>query len=232
MRAVDPAALEIPRAEALRYLRYRGGPLTGEMEALLADGEAELRAAARPRYCLRVLPLARAGAALFLEGTGVALPGRQIAALLAGCDRCALLGATLGAGVDRLLRRAQVEQMARAVVLDALATAAVESLCDLAGAEIRRWAAGEGASCTWRFSPGYGDLPLDCQRDFLRLLDAPRQIGLTLTPQLLMVPEKSVSAVVGIGQRPAGGPAPGCAGCALQKNCVYKREGTTCAADN
>ena len=99
----------------------------------------------------------------------------------------------------------------------------------LAGEEIRRAAAAEGKSCTWRFSPGYGDLPLVCQRDFLGLLDAPRQIGLTLTPQLMMVPEKSVSAIIGVGAPSREGPRRGCEGCALQKNCVYRREGLHCA---
>lgn len=229
MRAVDAALLPISRKEVLRYLRHRGGPLTEEMEALLKSCEEELRAVARPRYCHRFFALERQEAALVLAGSSALLPGRQIAELLEGCDGCALLGATLGGEVDRLIRRAQVEQMARAVVLDALGTAAVEALCDLAGEEIRRAAAAEGKSCTWRFSPGYGDLPLDCQRDFLGLLDAPRQIGLTLTPQLMMVPEKSVSAIIGVGAPSGRGAQRGCEGCALQKNCVYRREGLRCA---
>ena len=107
MRAVDVASLPISREETLRYLRHRGGPLTEEMEALLKSCEEELRAAARPRYCHCFLELERRGEALALAGGSALLPGRQIAALLEGCDGCALLGATLGGEVDRLIRRAQ-----------------------------------------------------------------------------------------------------------------------------
>jgi len=68
--------------------------------------------------------------------------------------------------------------------------------------EIRQeLASGEGLVS--RFSPGYGDLPLDYQRTLLSVLDTSRKIGVSLTDSLLMVPSKSVSAIVGV--RPAQG---------------------------
>ena len=55
-----------------------------------------------------------------------------------------------------------------------------------------------GETLVSRFSPGYGDLPLGYQRTLLAILDTPRKIGVSLTDTLLMVPSKSVSAVVGV----------------------------------
>ena len=55
-----------------------------------------------------------------------------------------------------------------------------------------------GESLVTRYSPGYGDWPLDAQRELLALLDTPRAIGVSLTDSLLMVPSKSVSAVIGV----------------------------------
>jgi 5-methyltetrahydrofolate--homocysteine methyltransferase len=49
-----------------------------------------------------------------------------------------------------------------------------------------------------RFSPGYGDLDLSCQKDIFKLLDCSKKIGLTLNDSLLMSPTKSVTAFVGI----------------------------------
>ena len=49
-----------------------------------------------------------------------------------------------------------------------------------------------------RYSPGYGDFPLTAQRELLSLLDAPRKVGVSLTDTLLMVPSKSVSAIIGV----------------------------------
>ena len=56
----------------------------------------------------------------------------------------------------------------------------------------------EGLALRPRFSPGYGDLPLEFQRDFFRILRPQRRIGVTLTDACLMVPSKSVTALVGI----------------------------------
>ena len=55
-----------------------------------------------------------------------------------------------------------------------------------------------GESLVSRYSPGYGDFPLAAQRTLLGLLDASRQVGVSLTDSLLMVPSKSVSAIIGV----------------------------------
>ena len=57
-----------------------------------------------------------------------------------------------------------------------------------------------GLPLSARFSAGYGDVPLELQRDIFALLDCPRRIGLTLNESLLMSPSKSVTAIVGISR--------------------------------
>ena len=64
--------------------------------------------------------------------------------------------------------------------------------------QIAEEAAAEGRTCTPRFSPGYGDLPLETQRDVFRLLDCERKIGVWLNESLLMTPSKSVTAIFGL----------------------------------
>ena len=55
-----------------------------------------------------------------------------------------------------------------------------------------------GKTLAARFSPGYGDLPLEFQREIFRALDVPRRIGVSLGSSCLMSPSKSVTAIVGI----------------------------------
>ena len=127
---------------------------------------------------------------------GLLLPGRDLKRHLEGCERAALFCATLGAGVDRLIRRWESVDMARALALDGCAAAAAEELCD----QIERAIQSEfpGCSFPYRFSPGYGDLPLEEQGRLLALLDASRRIGLTLTAGGMLVPVKSVVALAGL----------------------------------
>ena len=141
-----------------------------------------------------------------------------------------MLCATLGAEADRLIRVSQISDMPRAVVIDALASAMTEQVC----AEVDRLLAEQMEGCyfTYRFSPGYGDYPIELQREFLRFLDAPRKIGLTVTESFLLTPAKSVTAVAGISGEPVPRGRRGCAVCSLRDTCAYRRKGSHCGFQN
>ena len=114
--AVDPADLVLDRAEILRYLGHRGSAIPPEIDALIDRSVQAVRAAATPRYvCREFLLGAPQPQGIPLLDTDFYLPGEDILQLLAGCDSCVLMAATLGAGVDALLRRQQVADMAAAV---------------------------------------------------------------------------------------------------------------------
>ena len=50
---------------------------------------------------------------------------------------------------------------------------------------------------TPRFSPGYGDWELSAQKDILRVCGG-NQIGISVSDNFMMSPQKSVSAVFGL----------------------------------
>ena len=77
-----------------------------------------------------------------------------------------------------------------------------------------------GESLVQRYSPGYGDFPLECQPGLFRLLGVQRNIGVTLTDSLLMLPTKSVTAVIGISDAALPCPA-GCAACD-RRDCAFR----------
>lgn len=215
---MDITLTHIPREEVLRYL---GCPGTEDPATLaLVEGcSARLLAAARPKWTYRVFDLAVQTDGVRLD-CGLLLPGRDLAAHLRGCSRAALLAATLSAPVDALLRRAQAEALPAAVALDCCATAAVEAVCDLAEAEIRvRF---PGCSFPFRFSPGYGDLPIELQDPILRLLDAPRRVGLCATDRHILTPRKSVTAVLGISDGEISPQKRGCASCTFRDRCKFQ----------
>lgn len=205
----------VNREEALRYLGGAGVP-DERMLALLDEAESQLLRAAKPKYLFRVVALP----------CGRLVSGNDIAKHLDGCDRAAVLCATLGAEVDRLIRVSQISDMPRAVVLDAMASAMIEQVCCAVDGIL----AEQMPDCyfTYRFSPGYGDYPIGLQRDFLRFLDAPRKIGLGMTDSFLLTPTKSVTAVAGISASPVPRGRRGCAVCSLRQTCAYRRKGSHC----
>ena len=213
----------LDRREALRYLGVRDDAPPADIAAALDRWEAALVKAARPRTVWRLFDIAPDGT---LAGTGFRPAGEDIRRHLAGCGRVILMGATLGAEADRLLRRVQVEDMAQAVILDACAGAAVERVCDELCAEIEKELA--PAYLTDRFSPGYGDMPLEQQTELCRVLDVTRRIGVSLTAGGLMTPMKSVTALIGVADTPRTRREGGCGSCPRYATCVIRKEGGRC----
>ena len=183
--------LEIEPREVLRYLRL-GGNAPGEA---LSDRIAALRAdalkAASPARAVMRIPLSQPVVAGWLAKS------QTLARHLDGCHAAYLVCGTLGAKFDALLRKACVKSAADALVLQAIGTAAIEEWMDAVEAEVAADLA-EGEAMLRRYSPGYGDFPLTAQSELLGLLDSARSIGVFLTETFLMVPSKSVSAVIGV----------------------------------
>lgn len=205
--------MELNIDEALRYLGVKNDPddsLHAQMTALAA----ELQSRIQPRTAWALT-----------ECSALALPGHTAERMLADCRQCAVLVCTLGAEFDLWVRREQLRDMARAAMLDALGSAWIEAACDAAEGAIR--ARLPGLCLTDRFSPGYGDLPLAVQPDLLALAGGSR-IGVTLTDALLLNPLKSVTAVIGLAEKPQRARIRGCAYCALNQSCEYRKAGTTC----
>lgn len=218
--------MELNIEEALRYMGAGGGA----PEALRRETErmaARLTAALQPRYVYRVFPLVREEDGFLLSGSSVVLAGSSARTMLAQCDRAVLLACTLGAGFDAMLRSEQARGMGGAVILDACGGAWVEAGCDAAEQELR--AKLPGAYLTDRFSPGYGDLPLDLQPAISAALDAERRIGIHVSESFLINPVKTVTAVIGISDRPQMARIRGCAFCAMNKTCALRKGGKSCA---
>ncbi len=116
--------------------------------------------------------------------------------VLFDAEKVILFAATVGLSVDRLIARYAQISPVKALFFQALGAERIESLCDLFCEE---WERKKGVSLGRRYSAGYGDFPLEAQKDIFSALDCPKRIGLTLTDSLMMTPTKSVTAIVPIG---------------------------------
>ena len=136
-----------------------------------------------------------------------------------GCQKAILFAATLGTQIDRQRRRAAVTSPARALVLDAIGSAAIEAFCDQLCSEWEEKY--PDLRFRPRFSPGYGDLPLEFQKKLLEVLDSKRKAGIVLSDALLMIPQKSVSAIVGMGHTGCTMRFHDCSACS-KKDCAFR----------
>ncbi len=216
--------MTIDISEALRYL---GADKADEATRRAVEQAAEeLTEKLVPRFVYKVFSVEHTESGAFLPEAGLALPGKMAKSMLQCCGQAALLCCTLGAEFDRLLRMTQARDMAKASILNACGSAYAEAGCNEAEKEIAsRY---PNLYLTDRFSPGYGDLPLSIQPSFITALDADRRLGVTVTDSLLMLPAKTVTAVIGLSETPQPARIRGCGCCALKKNCAYRERGTHC----
>ena len=180
-------SFQLPPPDRDAILRYARGQHTPEVDRLLEEVIRDGSPAVDPKIVCLETSVAISGSVADLGVCSV--QSADLCAFLAGYTHAVLFAATVGAGADRLLSRAERSSPARALLLDAFFTERAEALCDLFTA-----CYGDPAR---RFSPGYGDLPIAFQRELFRVLDCPRSIGVTLSDALLMIPTKSVTAICG-----------------------------------
>ena len=212
-----------PYGEVCRYLGYKKGIQPDpETEKLIRACTARVEQAADPRTVSTVLPLT------FEEGNGLELGPIRVksAALgknLRGCEEIILFAATLGLEVDRLIARAGAGRVTEGAIYQAAGAALIEEVCDQANDALRAESEAEGWYLRPRFSPGYGDFPITCQPEIARLLRTPERIGLTVTDSMLLVPVKSVTAVIGRSRQAVPCHRQGCEACG-KLDCAFRRD--------
>ena len=216
--AFDVQMPEIELREALHFLGWRGTPVDSVTLAQLRSAIREAREGSMPRVILRRFSLADG----LLCGTSFAPLGKDIENMLRTCGEAVLIAGTLGAESERLLLRAQARDAAYALLLDAALSAGIESVMDAQEDALRAQIEAEGLFLTDRFSPGYGDMPLEQTQQICEVLAAQRSIGLTVADSGVMIPRKSVTAIMGVSSVPVRRRPKGCEGCTA-KTCALRR---------
>lgn len=213
-------------SEVFRYLGI-GEPVPDELHQQISDMAQRLSSSIRPRFIYKTYSLIREADTIRIPDAGITLSGQLAGKMLADCDQVVLLACTLGIPFDTMLRTEQARSMSNAVILNACGSVLVESGCDAAEDEIKKRF--PASFLTDRFSPGYGDLPLDLQPALCAALDTGRRLGLHVSSSYLLNPSKSVTALIGLSDRPQMARIRGCAYCAMRANCSLRKGGKHCA---
>ncbi len=184
----------INKKEIMRYMSSQGGG--DEILGLVDECLAEVREMLQYKVCYAILT-AETDSNIISLSCGQ-ITSRNLAKNLSGCDKAIIFAATIGIGIDRLISKYSRLSPAKALCLQAIGAERVEALCNDFCEKMKSEFQGKGESLRPRFSPGYGDLPLETQKMIFSLLDCPKRIGVTLGDTLLMSPSKSVTAFIGI----------------------------------
>jgi hypothetical protein len=165
----------------------------------LADGIRQGAALCNLQGAYCRVPIIEQGPDYIVMANRQVFHSAQLAKLLSPCSEVVLIAATVGSAIGAVIRQAiNSDDAARGVILDAVASETADAGLDWLMQLINQMLAKNGLKLTkHRYSPGYGDLTLDNQQLIYDVL-ALQKLKLTLTPEYILIPEKSVLAIAGI----------------------------------
>ena len=194
--------IEINRRAALRHLGYRpSSRMDSRIKNLFDEAIERAKQLAQPAGIYLIDPVTELSADSIKLGCGIVIKSKPVARLMRGCVKTVIFAATVGPAAEDEAARIMNENPAEAVMLDSAAGEATEGAVVYLHKSIQLHSHRANLHLTPRFSPGYGDWPLEAQRDIFACLK-PERIGITLNEACMMIPRKSVSGIIGLGPIP------------------------------
>ncbi len=207
------------KENALKYLGYQKQELSDDFYALLDECEKEVK---RYSYFKATHKLFHLDDEFNIIELNISIKFNDTKVYLKGCHSIIILAGTLGIALERRLKYIQKIDMTKAVVMDAISNSYLEYLMDEYEKKLNL------EKRTFRFAPGYGDVPLSLNVTFSKVLDVHKNIGLTYTKGGLFLPQKSMLGFIGVGKQSL---KKHCGNCIKKESCSLRKENKRCWID-
>lgn len=204
------------KENALKYLGYQNQKLDQQTNLLL-DQELEELKQFPFKYMYKIYTLSKQP--LKIKELDLNIDYPDLIDLFDSCNQVVIMACTLGIDLDRKLKYYSVIDVTRMTILDALASSYLEYKAD----EFEKQQ--NFGKRTFRFCPGYGNVPLELNHQLASALQCDKHIGLTVLPNDLLLPQKSMIGLIGIGDDKI---KKHCFSCKLKDNCNYRKRGQRC----
>ena len=215
--------------EIMRYLGYELGKYDEKTLIRVNEISEDIEKTIKPKWTFKELSIKEKNRDSVVIDSSITLTGEAITKHLSESDRVYVMGATLGIDADRyLLRKSSVSGL-EGMIADACLSSLVEegaNDCE----EYIRTLVNDDEQLTFRFSPGYGDLSTSVQESIIKNLSFDKILGITLTDSFIMIPKKSVIAIIGVEKKTKKGTSKvnrcgndNCSLCELNHKCNIRK---------
>ena len=225
-------SIKIDKSEVLRYLEYKGQHIDEQLNCIIDECIKITKEKISPRYTLGVYSILRENIddsyQIKFENSNIVIKSKDLYKLLNNCTQCIILSTTLGIDIEKQIKINSYSNLTKSIIIDACATTAIEEFCDILQSNIEDKLIRKCKYITNRYSPGYGDLPININEDIINLLNTSKKIGLTITKDKIMIPRKSVIAIIGISENKATYKQKSCSECLKYNTCKYKKGDDNC----
>lgn len=161
-------------------------------------------------------------------GTVLEVESQDLYKVLKNSEKCIIIACTLGIAIEQKLKRCSHGNLEDAILYDAVSAAYIESYLDEVTLKLSKQYLKKGYHMTMRYSPGYGDLGLEVQPKIIDILQAQKRIGLTSNDDHLLIPRKSITAFIGLQQKPYINLKNRCDNCLIRNICELRKGDKNC----
>ncbi|MBQ2246753.1 MAG: methionine synthase, partial [Selenomonadales bacterium] len=188
--------IPIPTLDVHTIRRYAGLKSSEFPPERVREAAQTVRLLAEGVGSIRYYPYDSTTHTIIAESGDLSLTSDAICRHLAEAEEVAVMAVTVGSAVEEAIDSAfSAGEYSRALLLDAAATTATEACADYLNRTVTAEAKRRGLYTAFRFSPGYGDWDITVQSDIVRLSEGD-SIGITVTESSMLIPRKSVTAVI------------------------------------
>lgn len=226
----DGYKINIDKNEVLRYLGYNGQNIDIDLNQKIDSCIDETRKDIDVKYTYQIFDIENNldSNTIYFKDTNFKIYSKDLSNLFEECNQCVLMSATLGFKIENSIRRYSYKDLTKGLIIDSCATTSIEEVCDLVEKNLDYKFSKEKKYLTMRYSPGYGDLDIRLNKDILNLLNAQKKVGISVTDTGIMMPRKSVTALIGISDMKKEKIRRTCDNCPNKNNCKYKRKADAC----
>jgi len=192
--------IEIDKKQLCHYIGYNDGhKLSARISSLIDDYAEHAHYLINPLYSYIIKDVEWARGSIALIEDSIIFKSQVITQLLEDCYQVAIFLVSIGKYLEETTAQlAKDGLILQATVLDAIGSGAVEKVADFVQDGIKEIAEAQGLVTSRRFSPGYCDWNIGQQRMLFYALTG-NTLGIRLTGECLMIPQKSISGIIGIG---------------------------------
>ena len=195
---------------------------TVELDESIIKAADELMSLGSFRFCHEEYSLVKRDCEdgfFVMKEPDIILTSKDLTRYFEGCTGISAAGCTLGVESEKLIKKLQVTDLGFSTIVDATAGALLEDLMDEAE---KLFLTGPR---TFRFAPGYGDLPLSLNIEIAGAINMTKRIGVSISSSGLFIPQKSMLGIIGLGNDRT---RRDCGLCTNTRNCGLRKEGLRC----
>lgn len=193
---MDISNIKLDKNEIRRYSGYKDKKIIiDSLEEKIDTLIEEVKKTARVKYVYEIYDVNIKDDKI--EFANIIISSKSLAKNLDNCEKVIMLAITLGSEIDMLIRRYCPIDSTAMIFVQSISAELLEKCIDEIEKEIIK-NYGETIYLKPRFSPGYSDLSINHQKDFVTILNTPKKIGLSTTNNTMLTPTKSVTAIIGI----------------------------------